>query len=84
MAREEHESTLRRADAIDPGVRTDKQGYRLDDDGNRVDGGPTPPRPASAAHDGFGHQGATVADHADGLGDQDGMGGASPQARRLD
>ncbi len=32
-----HEEQLRRADALDPDVRTDKEGYRLDDDGNRIE-----------------------------------------------
>ncbi len=64
MAREEHESTLRRADALDPDVRSDKEGYRLDDDGNRVDDGPTPPRPAAPVHEGSGREGATAADRA--------------------
>jgi len=51
-ARQEHESTLRRADALDPDVRSDKEGYRLDDEGNRMDDGPTPPRPAAPVHEG--------------------------------
>jgi hypothetical protein len=31
------EAEMRRADALDPDVRTDKEGYRLDEDGNRVE-----------------------------------------------
>ena len=33
----EHAAQLRRADALDPDVRTDKEGYRLDENGNRVE-----------------------------------------------
>jgi len=55
-AREEHESTLRQADALDPDVRSDKEGYRLDEEGNRVDDGPTPARPAAPANEGPGHE----------------------------
>jgi len=35
-ARQQHDEQMRRADALDPDVRTDDQGHRLDDDGNRV------------------------------------------------
>lgn len=54
-ASEEHESTLRRADALDPDVRTDKEGFHLDEDGNRIDDGPMPPTPASPVHEGSDH-----------------------------
>jgi type II secretory pathway pseudopilin PulG len=64
-AREEHEATLRRADALDPDVRTDKEGYRLDDDGNRIDEGPTPPRPASSGQEDSATGGATAAEPPD-------------------
>ena len=36
-ARGQHDEQMRRADALDPDVRTDDEGYRLDDDGNRAD-----------------------------------------------
>jgi hypothetical protein len=35
--REERDETLRRADARDPDVETDDDGYRLDENGQRVD-----------------------------------------------
>lgn len=35
--RAERDEQLRRADAHDPDVRTDKEGYRLDEDGNRIE-----------------------------------------------
>ncbi len=35
-ARQKHDEQMRRADALDPDVRTDDEGYRLDDDGNRA------------------------------------------------
>ena len=36
-AAEASQEQLRRADALDPDVATDKEGYRLDEDGNRVE-----------------------------------------------
>lgn len=61
LARAEHDSTLRRADALDPDIRTDNEGYRIDDDGNRVDDGPTP-KAVAPVHEASGEEGATAAD----------------------
>lgn len=36
-AREAHSAELRRADALDPDVRTDSDGFRLDEHGNRIE-----------------------------------------------
>lgn len=36
-ARDAHSAELRRADALDPDVRTDSDGYRLDEHGNRIE-----------------------------------------------
>jgi hypothetical protein len=47
-AAEQSREQLRRADALDPDVRTDREGYRLDEDGNRVE------TPAERAGAGFG------------------------------
>jgi hypothetical protein len=38
--REEREAKLRQADLLDPDVKTDKEGYRLDEHGNRLEGRP--------------------------------------------
>jgi len=62
MARAEHDSTLRRADALDPDIRTDNEGCRIDDDGNRVDDGPTPA--VAPVHEASGEEGVTAAGRA--------------------
>ncbi|MFC6707071.1 hypothetical protein [Flexivirga alba] len=36
VARHEHHEQLRKADALDPDTRTDREGYQLDANGNRI------------------------------------------------